>query len=357
MKKYLLLFLAILLVNSAFAQATKKKGTSAKAPAKAAPKATGKTGTVAPAPAPAVKSLAVAPKLDTKEPSFAGFTGSFVNFGRISGEDRPFTMTIEYRPWFFEVSGIANAGYNTPDLGEDVIVILAYYDAPGKAADGTDYQAGLFDLQMLLDDERVKISNLRFNLTGKAAAGSPVLNQARTWNFEQGRVFRVSKYEGDIIKAEATAFDKADIAREEAAAQKRVADSIERERKRVDDSIARVEKRRSDSIAAVRERERQRIEQEREDERRRKAAAAQKKRRVVEEYDDDDDDYYEQPRRKAPTKKRRPVEEYYDDEDDYYEPPPKKRTPTKKRRVVEEYDDDDYYEEPPRKKPAKKRPR
>lgn len=297
MKKILILLLSVMLASSAFAQAKKKGASAAKATTKA------KTTAKATTSQPAKPSLAVAPKLSDKEPSFVGFTGSFIQFGKISSEGRSFTIRVEYKPWFFEATGIANAGHNNAELGEDVIAVLAYYNAPGKTADGVDYQAGFFDLTMSLDDEPVRVSNLKFTLIGGATAGAAVLNQAKTWNFEPGRVFRIQKYSGDVIKAEAGAYDKGDFEREMAAAQKRVADSIARERKRVDDSIAAAE---------------------REEERRKKAAAA-KKRRQVEEYDDDDD----------------------------YEPPPKKRTQTKqakKRRVVEEYDDDDDYEPPPKKR-------
>jgi len=337
MKKFfLLLSLVLILANSAFAQAAKKKTTPAPA---------SKNAPVAKA-APAPVSLAVAPKLADKEPSFAGFTGSFFKFGNMSGDSRPFSVTIEYKPWFFEVKGLANAGHNTEDLDiilEDIIGVMAYYDAQGKAADGTSYQAGLFDFMVYLDDEPIKVSNLSITLIDKAAAGSAVLAQAKTWNFEPGKVFKTPKYSNDVIKAQAGAMDKADIAKEEAAAKKRVSDSIAAEKKRVADSIAAEKKRVTDSIAKIEKRKKDSIAKEKKrvadsiaeiealkEQAKRKAAAAKKKKAVVEEEDEDDEDY-EPPKKKAPPKKKKkPVVEEDDEEDD--EPPPPKKKTTKKKK-------------------------
>jgi hypothetical protein len=237
-------------------------------------------------------------------------------------------MSVGFRPWFFEIKGVVNAGHNTEELDAlmgDIITVVAYYNAQGKAQDGTSYQAGIFDFMIYLDDEPLKISNLNITLTDKASAGANVLEQAQTWNFEQGRVFKTKKYDNSVLKAQATALDRADIAKEEAAAKKRVADSIAKEKKRVEDSIASAGKKRRDSIA----RERQRIEdsiaefEALKEQARRKAAAAKKKRQMEEEEEDD----YEPPKKKATsTKKKRVVED-----DDDYEPAPKKKT--KKKRL------------------------
>ncbi len=70
--------------------------------------------------------MSVAPKLTDKEPLFIGFTGSFMKFGKVSGESRPFTMTVEYSPWFFTIKGNANAGHNTVDL--DILFRLLKQD-------------------------------------------------------------------------------------------------------------------------------------------------------------------------------------------------------------------------------------
>ena len=349
MKRFLLLLsLAFISVNLAFGQTAKKKP-----PVAPAPKTTNK----------AVVVQGTAPKLETKDPSFTGFTGSFVSFGNISGEDRSFTMKVEYKPWFFEASGTANAKYNTPDLGEDVIVVIAYYNALGKTADSTSYQAGLFDLMMYLDDEPVKISNLNFTMTAKAAAGSAVLAQAKTWNFEQGKIFKMPKYDAPIIKAQAAALDKSDIAREEAAARKREADSIAKEKKRVSDSIAKVEKMKKDSIAKEKKRVSDsiaKVEKMRKDsisahkkyvkdsiekaEQDKKKATAKKKKKAVEEDEEDDP-----PKKKTSSKKKKPVVEE-DEEDD----PPKKKSTSKKKKVVDD-DDEDWDDEPPKKKSTKKK--
>jgi hypothetical protein len=298
MKKYLFLLFALISVNFVLAQTEKRKTT---------------------APAPKAASLAVAPKLDTKEPSFAGFTGSFINFGQIAGNERTFTMTVEYKPWFFQVSGTANAGYNTPDLGDDAVAVLAYYNAQGKMVDGTDYQAGFFDLMMYLDDEPVKVSNLKFTLIGNATAGSTVLEKAKTWNFELGKIFKMPKYDAAIIKAQAAALDKDDIKKEEIAAKKRATDSIAKEKKRVQDSIAKEEKKRKDSITAHRKYVRDSTEQA-EQERKKAIADARKKKRERERAIEEED---EPP---PPKKKKKPVVE-----DDDEPPPPKKKTSSKNR--------------------------
>jgi len=312
----LILSLAFMLVGNVDAQT--KKTTPAKATQ------------AKPAPKPEAQPVVIS----TKEPAFAGFTGGFIKFGSMSGNGRQFTMSVEYKPWFFEVSGTANAGHNTADLEillEDIVAVVAYYDAKGKAADGTDYQAAIFDLMIYFEDAPIAVSNLKFTLIGKAAQSSAVIAQARTWNFEQGQVFKSQKYSKTILRSQAAALDKSDIERE-----------LQAEKKRQADSIARVEKRKRDSIAAAQKRVKDSIEEYKAEEARKKAAA--RKKRVVEEYDEEDD--YEPPPRKK-TKKRPVVEE---DDDDYYEPPPRKKT--KKRPVVEEDDDDDY--DPPPKKRKKR---
>jgi hypothetical protein len=268
--KRLLLFLlmAFVFASTAEAQANKKK--AAAAPAKATKPA----------------SLAVAPKLSTKEPAFAGFTGSFMQFGNVSGNNRPFTMAVEYKQWIFEVKGTANAGHNTPDLDallEDIVAVVAYYDAVGKAADGTDYQAGLFDLMIYLEDSPIKVSDLNFTLKGKAAQGSSIITQAKKWNFEPGQVFKTQKYSSAIFKAQAATLDKSDIEREEKAEKKRVADSIAKVEKMKRDSIAKVEKMKRDSIAKVEKMKKKR------------------KKPVVE--DDEDEDEDEPPRKKRKKRK------------------------------------------------------
>jgi len=327
--KRILLSLVLVLAGAAIAQ-TKKKSAEPPKPTKNAVSASSS----------ATKSSA--PKLTTKEPSFAGFTGSFLEFGKVSGENRPFTMSIDYKPWFFEISGLANAGHNTGDLDillEDIVTVLAYYDAVGNAPDGTNYQAALFDFMIYLDDEAIKVSNLKIDLKGKAEAGSSVLNQAKTWNFEQGKVFKTPKYSNSIIKAQASAMDKSDIAREKAAAKKRVADSIAREKQRVADSIAKEEQRVADSIARIKKqiaKEKKRIadsiaEAEAEAEvlrreEKRKAAAAKKRKAAIQEEEDEDD---EPPVRKKAPPKKKPTFTVEEDEDDA--PPP----PKKKKRVAD----------------------
>jgi len=202
------------------------------------------------------------PVLTTKEPSFMGFTGSFMRFGSTfksaSGNNRSFTMPVEYRPWFFELSGVAYADRHTEDLDilDNITVVVAYYDAQGKAIDGVAYQAGLFDFMVYLDDEPIKVTNMKITLKGRAAPGAATLEQAKTWNFEPGKVFKNPKYSNDIMKAQARAVDKTDVAKEEAAAKKeqakekkRIEDSIAKEKKRIADSIVKEKKRVEDSIA------------------------------------------------------------------------------------------------------------
>jgi len=191
----------------------------------------------------AVAQTESVPKLTTKEPSFMGFTGSFMRFGSTfksaSGNNRSFTMPVEYKPWFFELSGVAYAERHTEDLDilDNIVVVVAYYDAQGKAMDGTAYQAGLFDFMVYIDDEPIKVTNMKITLKGKAAPGAATLEEAKTWSFEQGKVFKNPKYSNDITKAQARAIDKTDVAKEAAAAKKEQA----KEKKRIEDSIAKAE--------------------------------------------------------------------------------------------------------------------
>lgn len=311
-----LLSLLFVLVAEAPAQAKKK----AVAPAKKA--ASAKTVT---------KNMTVAPKLTDKEPLFAGFTGSFMKFGKVSGTSRPFTATVEYSPWFFTLKGNASAGHNTADLDillEDLIGVLAYYNAEGKVADGTSYQAAPFDFMIYLDDEPIIVTDVKIALIGTAAAGSKVATQASTWNFKSGEVFKSNGYYDAVFDAMANPLDKSNIEREIAAEKKRVLDSIANEKQRVQDSLARIERRKRDSIANEKRRRLDsiaEIEALKEQARRKAAAAAaRKKREQMEEEYYDDEEYYEE-------------DEYYEEEE--YVPvkkkrktvAPKKRAPAKKK--------------------------
>jgi len=318
-------------------------------------------------------AFASLPKLETKDPSFAGFTGSFIKFGKFSGNNRPFTMRVEFGQWAFEASGNANAAHNTEDLDillEDIVAIVAYYDAKGTAKDGSTYQAGLFDLMIYLDDEPIRVSNVKFDLTGGASAGAKVLEQAKTWNFQAGQVFKMGKYEREIVKAQAIAIDRSDIAREEAAAKKRVADSVAREKKRVEDSVAKVEKRKNDSIMDEKKRRKAAAMEEKKraeeaaaaektrkrdsmmDEKKRRKAAAIAERKRVEDSIEAAEIAAEKKRAKSAASKKKRPQAFDDDDDEITEKKRAKSAASKKKRPQAFEDDED---EAPKKKRRKKR--
>jgi hypothetical protein len=202
MKKYLVLLLALVLAAS---------------PSWSAPKKSKATVKKAKTTAVESKPKGTAPKLSSKEPKFQGFTNGFLQFGEMEGNRRSFSMELKASPWFLRVSGTVGAGVNTEDLdimnNDEVVAVLAYYDAPGKTAGGVDYQAAPFDFMIYMDIDNqfqpTVITNLKFSLEGEAAGktAEKVLKQAQTWNLASGKVWLASAYKDAVFGAQADPLD------------------------------------------------------------------------------------------------------------------------------------------------------
>lgn len=216
--------------------------------------------------AAAAPSRGAAPELTSKDPKFKGFSGSFLDFGKMSAGSREFKIKVEFAPWFFEYTGKVNAAHNTADLDimfDQMDVVIAYYDAPGVNGDGVPYQAGIFDVMLYLDDEPTRITEATVRLLGPASAGASTLAKALTWgSFAPGAVFTNPNYSKDITTAQGDALDKADIVKAKKAEEKRIADSIadyKKEQKRLADSTANYAR---EQKRLEKERERKRLEEQ-----------------------------------------------------------------------------------------------
>jgi hypothetical protein len=199
----------------------------------------------------------VEPKLTSKIPKFQGFDGSFITFGSVEGKSRGFSMRIEFAPWFFEVEGSVDAGVNTEDLdilGEDLLAVLAYYDATGTTKAKDTYQSAPFDFMLYVNMdnnlEPTVIKNLNINLVGDPAAlpaAVKVLKQAKTWSLAPGKAFTLPSSSDAVFEAQADPLYKSDLQVLAEQAQK-VKDSIAAAEKRTQDSIAAYEQFKADSI-------------------------------------------------------------------------------------------------------------
>jgi hypothetical protein len=248
MKRILLLLLLATLAVPSFAA---KKKASAKKETPAA------EAVAVPRSASAANYQSEAPALTDNAVQFKAFSGSFIKYGNMSAGSRPFTLKIEYSPWFFEYTGKVNAAHNTADLDiyeNEVVAVVAYHDAPGKTAEGIAYQAGLFDVMIYLEDEPTRISETSVKLVGVAAqenAAAPVLAQAKTFaGLVPGQVFSDPANEKALTAAQADALDKSAMQAAQKAEQKRKADSLTAEKLRVADSIKAEKLRIADSVKA-----------------------------------------------------------------------------------------------------------
>jgi len=285
-------------------------------------------------------SKSEAPSLWSNEPKFQGFTGSFIKYGKMSAGSREFTIRVEHSPWFFEYSGKVNAAHNTADLdiySDEVVAVVAYYDAAGKTSEGQAYQAGMFDVMLFLEDEQTRISEAKVKLIGPAgqeSAGSDILAKAKTHTaLTDGAVFKDAKFEKQITQAQADALDKSAIIAAQKVEQKRIADSVATERKRVADSVATEKKRVADSIATEQKRV-EKLEKARKKELKRQADSVAtyqaEQQRIADEA--------AAPKKKK--KKKAVVEESSDEEavvaDEEEAPVVKKKKKKKKKVVVED---------------------
>lgn len=105
-----------------------------------------------------------------KSMEFQAFSGEFLKVGDEKGGYHPFSMPVKGEGWAFKADGEVQAPAGDPYVLLDgvldglVYVIVAYVPAVAAGTDAKDYQVGMVDLMVYLDDEPVKVRNVKFTL-------------------------------------------------------------------------------------------------------------------------------------------------------------------------------------------------
>jgi hypothetical protein len=179
------------------------------------------------------------PVLETKAPSYQGFESGFVTFAEMEGTSFPFSLVVEASPWFFEVKGKVESGINRvdlPSLGDDLVGVLAYYDAEGITKNRVLYQSAPYDFQFYVRKnqkfEPAVIQDLEIRLLGEPAMlpiADKVLRDAQNWSLARGKAFTMTVYANELYKAQTSPLYKENLD-ELALEQKRKVESLTKKR-------------------------------------------------------------------------------------------------------------------------------
>lgn len=105
-----------------------------------------------------------------KGTEFQAFSGEFLKVGDMKAGYHPFTMPVQGEGWAFKAEGEVQAPAGDPYVLLDgildgtVYAVVAYVPAVAAGTDAKDYQVGMFDMMIYLEDESVKVRNVKFTL-------------------------------------------------------------------------------------------------------------------------------------------------------------------------------------------------
>ena len=106
---------------------------------------------------------------DTK-PEFQAFSSSLLKLKPAEGGWQKFSLKVEVAPWAFQAIGDVHivAGdaelLNTALYDGTLYAVVAYIPAPAAGTDGKEYQVGVFDMMLFLEDEPTQVRNVKFRL-------------------------------------------------------------------------------------------------------------------------------------------------------------------------------------------------
>lgn len=152
------------------------------------------------------------------EPEFQGFAGNLLRLKKAEKGYHSFSMELNVPPWAFSVEGEVKSPGGDPDVlfngifDEELIVVMAYIPYPTQGKDGNEYQTGMFDLMIYLQDEKTQIRNLSFNLLPPAndSWAKESFEMAKSSAQMLGPIWN-GKFEKKIIVASATPLTKKKI--------------------------------------------------------------------------------------------------------------------------------------------------
>lgn len=301
------------------------------------------------------------------KPEFQAFSGSLLKLKPAEGGWQKFSLKVEVAPWAFQAIGEVHIVAGDPELLNSalfdgtVYAVVAYMPSTATGTDGKEYQVGVFDMMLFLEDEPTQVRNVKFRLLPPAndewALG--IFKDAIATGTALGSVWG-GAYEDEITKASAVPMDKkllqanlkkdrpepTPVAEPEPApvAKKKKKRSYNEDEEDEDGSNLTVkEKRRRAMLQKKREAAAEEAEEEEEP-----VVKKKKKRRS---YDEDEEEApvvkkkkkkrsYDEDEEEAPVVKKKKKKKSYDEDEE--EPVVKKKKKKKKKKVV--YEDDEEEE-------------
>lgn len=303
------------------------------------------------------------------KPEFQAFASSLLKLKSAEGGWQKFSLKVEVAPWAFQAIGEVHIVAGDAELLNSALYdgtlysVVAYIPAPAAGTDGKEYQVGVFDMMLFLEDEPTQVRNVKFRLLPPAndewAMG--IFKDAIASGTALGSVWG-GAYEEEITKASAVPLDKKQlqanlkkkerpeptpVAEPEPApvAKKKKKRSYNEDEEDEDGSNLTVkEKRRRAMLQKKREAAAEEAEEEEE-------APVVKKKKKKRSYDEDEEEApvvkkkkkkrsYDEDEEEAPVVKKKKKKKSYDEDEE--EPVVKKKKKKKKKKVV--YEDDEEEE-------------
>ena len=149
------------------------------------------------------------------KPEFQAFSSSLLKLKPAEGGWQKFSLKVEVAPWAFQAIGEVHIVAGDAELLNSALYdgtlysVVAYIPAPAAGTDGKEYQVGVFDMMLFLEDEPTQVRNVKFRLLPPAndewAMG--IFKDAIASGTALGSVWG-GAYEDEITKASAVPMDK-----------------------------------------------------------------------------------------------------------------------------------------------------
>ncbi|MBR2058568.1 MAG: hypothetical protein IJ982_06610, partial [Fibrobacter sp.] len=149
------------------------------------------------------------------KPEFQAFASSLLKLKPAEGGWQKFSLKVEIAPWAFQAIGEVHIVAGDAELLNSALYdgtlysVVAYIPAPAAGTDGKEYQVGVFDMMLFLEDEPTQVRNVKFRLLPPAndewAMG--IFKDAIASGTALGSVWG-GAYEDEITKASAVPMDK-----------------------------------------------------------------------------------------------------------------------------------------------------
>ena len=104
------------------------------------------------------------------KPEFQAFASSLLKLKPAEGGWQKFSLKVEVTPWAFQAIGEVHVVAGDPELLNSALYdgtlysVVAYIPSAAVGTDGKEYQVGVFDMMLFLEDEPTQVRNVKFRL-------------------------------------------------------------------------------------------------------------------------------------------------------------------------------------------------